>query len=153
MRPVCVARSALAPGVPHADLYLTRRHALFIDGVLVPVGCLINGTTITLFDAEEFDELEFFHIKLAHHGVIYAEGAPCETLLQAPDTAAGFVHGVRGHGTTASDERRCAPIVCNGARKEMKSRARSLVSRWLGPQEIDLIRARLEERATTLLAG
>jgi hypothetical protein len=29
--PVRVARSALAPNVPHSDLYLTKAHALFID--------------------------------------------------------------------------------------------------------------------------
>jgi hypothetical protein len=70
--PVRVARSALGPDVPHADLYVTKAHALLIDGVLVPVGNLINDTTITLYDARDFDELEFFHIKLERHNVIYA---------------------------------------------------------------------------------
>src|SRR5215469_18506197 len=36
--PVRVARSALAPDVPHADLFLTQRHALYVDGALVRVG-------------------------------------------------------------------------------------------------------------------
>lgn len=34
-------------------------------------GSLINGTTITLNDASDHSELEFFHIKLARHNVIY----------------------------------------------------------------------------------
>jgi Hint domain len=79
--PVRVARSAVGPDIPHADLYITKEHALLIDGVLVTAGSLINGTTITLHDAREHSELEFFHITLARHDVIYAEGAPCETLL------------------------------------------------------------------------
>jgi len=45
--PVRIAPSALAPGVPHADLYLTRGHSLLIDGILFPAGSLINGMTIT----------------------------------------------------------------------------------------------------------
>jgi Hint domain len=60
---------------------ISHRHALLIDDVLVAAGNLINGTTITRYDASELAELEFFHIKLELHDVIYAEGAPCETLL------------------------------------------------------------------------
>jgi Hint domain len=46
--PVRIARSALGPDMPHADLYVTKEHALLIDGVLVTAGSLINGTTIVL---------------------------------------------------------------------------------------------------------
>ena len=46
--PVRVARSALSLDDPCADLYVTREHALLIDGVLVTAGSLINGTTITV---------------------------------------------------------------------------------------------------------
>jgi hypothetical protein len=84
---VRIVRSALAPNVPQADLYVTKPHALFIDGVLVPAGNLINDTTITLYEAREHDELEFFHIKLESHDVIYAEGAPVETLLNVDENA------------------------------------------------------------------
>jgi hypothetical protein len=54
--PVRVAKSAIRPDIPEADLYITKAHALFIDGVLVPVCNLINDTTITLFHARELDE-------------------------------------------------------------------------------------------------
>jgi hypothetical protein len=33
VRPIRIAQSALAPGIPHADLYLTQHHAVLIDGV------------------------------------------------------------------------------------------------------------------------
>ena len=62
--PVRIARSALAPDVPHADLYVTGHTACLIDGVLVPAEVLINGTTIIRYEAREYDELEFFHVKL-----------------------------------------------------------------------------------------
>jgi hypothetical protein len=38
IRPIRIAQSALAPGMPHADLYLTQTHAVLIDGVLVEAG-------------------------------------------------------------------------------------------------------------------
>ena len=71
--PVRIARSALAPNVPHADFYVTAAHSLLVDGVLAPAETLINGTTITRCELES-DELEFFHVKLESHDVVYAEG-------------------------------------------------------------------------------
>ncbi len=101
--PIRVARSALGPDVPHADLYVTQQHALLIDGLLVAAGNLINGTTITRYDARELDELEFFHIKLAIHDVIYAAGAPCETLLDVDENAANFAEYLRQYGPSAAE--------------------------------------------------
>jgi hypothetical protein len=150
-RPVRIARSALAPNVPYTDLYVTQRHALLVDDLLIPAGCLINDTTISLYAAEEHDELEFFHIKLETHDAIYAEGAPCETLLGVDETMSNFADYVREHGATEASDVRCAPIVCKGRRSELSTRVRSLMSPWLGPQKFDNIRARLELRAMALM--
>lgn len=151
-RPVRIARSALDLDVPYADLYLTTGHALFLDGVLVPVGSLINGTTITLDDASGFDELEYFHVKLESHDVIYAEGAPCETLLTVNENARNFADYFRMYGAPTTDERPCAPVLSfSGGRSELKSRLRSAVSHWVDRrQKLDVIRDRLEERGIAL---
>src|ERR1051326_2211224 len=109
--PVRVARSALGPDIPNADLYLTQSHALLIDGILVPVCHLINDTTVTLFDASALDQLEFFHIKLQLHDVIYAEGAPCETLVTVDENAVNFAEYLRQYGPPTIDGARCAPWV------------------------------------------
>jgi hypothetical protein len=150
--PVRITRSALAPHVPHSDLYVTRGHAFYLDGVLVPAGSLINGTTIALYDAREYDELEFYHIKLEHHDVIFAEGAPCETLLQGDLHAANYDEYFRLYGTPIYDAVPCAPLLSfNGGRSEIRSRARSAVSPWIDRREkIDVIRDRLEERGISL---
>jgi hypothetical protein len=148
VQPVRVARSALAPDVPHTDLYLTGWHALFIDGVLITVGSLINGTTIKRDPARELAELEFFNIKLESHDVIYAEGAPVETLLEVDECAANFSEYLRKYGAPRTYEVRCAPIAPYGGRPELRSRLRSAISPWLDRREpIDVIRDRLEERA------
>jgi len=148
-RPVRIMRSALDDNVPHADLYLTAAHALFIDDVLVPVGDLINGTTITLDDADELDVLEYFHIKLEGHDVIDAQGASCETLLE---TGAMVGNDIRTYGTSHVERIPCAPTLgFNGARSEVKSRLRSALSfRVDRRRQLDIIRDRLEERGIAL---
>jgi hypothetical protein len=151
--PVRIARSALGPNTPHADLYVTKEHALLIDGVLVTAGSLINGTTITLYTASEHNELEFFHIKLARHNAIYAEGVPCETLRNFDERAVNFAEYVRRYGLPTTPEAPCAPLLsCTGARREIKSRLRSAISPWIDRrQELDIIRDELEERGIAVL--
>jgi len=150
-RPVRIVRSALADNVPRADLFVTQSHALFVDGALVTAGRLINGTTITLYAAEEFAELEFFHIKLETHDIVYAEGAACETLLTVDETANNFADYLRKYGPANSGDQPCVPIAPGGGRSEIKSRFRSAISPWFDRREkIDVIRDRLEERGLAL---
>jgi hypothetical protein len=151
--PVRVARSALGPNTPHADLYVTKEHALLIDGVLVTAGSLINGTTITLYTASKHNELEFFHIKLARHNAIYAEGVPCETLRNFDESAVNFTEYLRCYGPPITQEAPCAPLLsCTGARREIKSRLRSAISPWIDRRrKLDIIRDELEERGIAVL--
>jgi hypothetical protein len=150
--PVRVARSALGPNIPYADLYVTRAHALLIDGVLVPVSNLINGTTFALYDARALDELEFFHIKLDHHDVIYAEGVPCETLLDVDENAVNFAEYLRRYGPPMSKNTPCAVVLGCGRRVELMSRFRSAISPWIDSrQKLDIIRDKLEEGQGALL--
>ena len=144
---------ALAPGVPYADLFVTSGHALFIDEVLVRAGELINGTTITLYAADEFDELEFFNIKLEAHDVICAEGAQCETHLTVEETASNFAEYHRLYGAPNAEEVCCAPLLYYKGRRgrQIKSRLRIAISPWFDFREkLDVIRDRLEERGISL---
>jgi hypothetical protein len=153
IRPVRIARSALGPDTPHADLFVTQAHALYVDGALVEVGSLVNGKTIALHAAEELGELELFHVKLDAHDVIFAEGAPCETLLTVNESANNFAEYFRRYGTPQGVDRPCLPVLSYGGsgRKEIKSRLRSALSPFVDRREqIDIIRDRLEERALAL---
>jgi hypothetical protein len=149
--PVRIARSALAENVPQADLYVTQGHAIFIDDALVPAGSLVNGSTIALYGAEERDELEFFHIKLERHDVIYAEGAPVETLLQVDENAANFADYYRKFGAPRAGAVLCAPLLSLDARNAgFKTKLWNAVS-WPARQaQIDDIRDRLERRGAFL---
>lgn len=141
-KPIRIARSALGPNIPHADLFVSSWHALLIDGLLVPACSLVNGASITAYDADEFQELEFFHIKLEAHDVIYAEGAQCESLSLVPAGA-----------SEAETDPVCAPLVYyEGRSGQIKSRLRSAISPWLDMRsQLDIIRDRLELRGVSLM--
>lgn len=76
-RPIIVRADALGEGVPLRDLYLTRGHSLYLDGVLIPVEYLINERSILWDDAAT--EIEYYHLELQDHDVILAEDAPAES--------------------------------------------------------------------------
>lgn len=76
--PLRVRAHAFAPGQPHRDLFLSPDHAVFVDGVLIPIRYLENGRSIA---RDPRDNLTYFHIELARHDVLLAEGLPCESYL------------------------------------------------------------------------
>ena len=116
VRPVRVAAGAFAPGVPRRDLLLSPDHAVFVDGSLIPVRYLINGATIA---QEEADAVTYWHVELPEHGVLLAEGLPCESFLDTGNRPA-FADGGTG-GRVEPDAalavwaaRGCAPLVTEG---------------------------------------
>jgi hypothetical protein len=62
---------------------------VFADGVLIPIRTLINGATIT---QEPCDVVTYWHVELAQHGVLLAEGLPCETYLDT-GSRSSFANG------------------------------------------------------------
>jgi hypothetical protein len=149
-RPVRIARSALAPNIPEADLYVTQAHCVFIDGVLVSAGYLVNDATITLCEARELNELEFFHVKLESHDVMYAGGAPVETLLNVNESAVNFAEYFRTYGVPTADEPPCLPMLCNWRSSGLKSRFRSAMSWNDKRRRLGAIRSQLQDRAIAL---
>jgi hypothetical protein len=80
--PVRVAAGAFGPGRPGRDLFLSPDHAVYIGGVLIPIRCLINGSTIGQVPVER---LTYWHLELAQHNVVLAEGLPAESFLDMMD--------------------------------------------------------------------
>ena len=82
--PVRVAAGALGPARPSRDLWLSPEHAVFVNGVLVPVHLLTNGKTIA---REERERVTYFHVELPRHAIILAEDLPVESYLDTGDRA------------------------------------------------------------------
>lgn len=151
VRPVRVACDALGAGSPHRDLYVSRAHMIHLNGLLVPVGDLINGRTIKYADVET-DQLEYFHVEFETHDVVVAEGAPCESLRLAPQHVASFDNGeeyVALFGQPLHQMAACAPTASfTGGRSELKSRLRSAIAPVLDiRQPMDIVRDEMEARA------
>jgi collagen type I alpha len=115
--PVRVRAHAFADGAPSRDLLLSPDHAVFVDGALIPVKYLIDGTSIV---QTRIDPVTYYHIELPEHDVIEAEGLACESWLDLGE------RGVFDNETAASrprfpwrarawDTHACAPLLLHGA--------------------------------------
>lgn len=154
VQPVRIARGALGPNTPHSDLWISQHHAVLVDGLLIPAIDLLNGSSIALDPGKARAEIEYLHIKLAIHDVIFADGAPSETMLFQDDGTVelfdNFVEYERLYGSNARiAEEPCAPaVVLKGGRDRLRSRLRSLFSPWIDRRnDFDRARDRLEELA------
>ncbi len=79
LTPVTIRAGALGDGLPRRDLRVSPLHAMFIDGLLIPAGCLVNRATIV--QDRDGRGVDYYHVELRQHDVILAEGAPTETFL------------------------------------------------------------------------
>jgi hypothetical protein len=114
--PIRVSAGALAPGVPARDLWLSPAHSLFRDGVLVPVNLLLNGASVV--QAGRVERVEYFHLELDEHDIVFADGAPVETLVDCDNRlmfANGSVYAQLYPEDARPRWRFCAPRLDKGA--------------------------------------
>ncbi|HTW29258.1 MAG TPA: Hint domain-containing protein, partial [Acetobacteraceae bacterium] len=117
LAPVCICAGALADGVPTRDLRVSPEHALLIGKVLVPARHLVNDASIRR--EEGHATIEYFHVELAQHDVIWADGAPAETYVDGGNRA--MFHNAAEFRALYPDAasappRFCAPVVERGVR-------------------------------------
>jgi hypothetical protein len=89
--PVRIRRGAFAPDTPNRDLFLSPDHAVYAEGVLIPIKYLINGDTIRQVRRRT---VTYFHLELAPHDVLLAEGLAVESYLDTGDRSS-FENGGR----------------------------------------------------------
>ena len=128
-QPIRVHAGAIADGIPMRDLHVSARHALFIDGLLIPAESLVNGVSVTR--CTDWAEVEYFHIELHSHDILLAEGCPAESFVD--DDSRGMFHNAAEFFATypGEDPSRgcfCADVVEHGealevVRRRLASRA------------------------------
>lgn len=131
--PVRVARSAIDDRSPHSDLYLSPLHCIFFNETLIPVEYLINGTSISRGVPSDMSAIEYYHIELDRHEVIYAEGALVETFFDGNSERehfSNFVQYERLYGAERQSKMTpFAPILgYRNRRQRIQGLARSLIS-------------------------
>ncbi|SDX94781.1 Hint domain-containing protein [Ruegeria halocynthiae] len=94
LRPVRISAGALGQGLPQRDLMVSRQHRMLVSSkivermfgiseVLVPA---VNLTTLPgVFVDQDAQSVEYFHLLFGQHEVVYAEGAPSESLYTGPE--------------------------------------------------------------------
>jgi fibronectin-binding autotransporter adhesin len=128
--PVIVRRGALADNVPHRDLYVTRRHAMLIGAILVPVEHLINGVSVLWDDVSRV--VEYYHVELDTHDVMFANGAPAESFRD--DGSRELFQNAAFRPPGRRPEPPCRPVVDHGPLLEQAWRA---VASRVGPPPVD----------------
>lgn len=116
VNPIRVRRNAFGPRLPVRDLVLSPDHAVFVEGVLIPVRYLCNGATVV---QEVWPEVTYWHIELDRHDVVLAEGLPAESYLDTGNRAAFEDAGLAlalhpAFARAVWAEESCAPLVTGG---------------------------------------
>jgi hypothetical protein len=129
--PVRVVAAAFGPGQPYRDLWLSPDHAVYVDGVLIPIRHLVNGTSIVQMPVAE---VSYYHIELPQHSVLLAEGLPVESYLNTGDRT-NFADGsgpVALHADFSSrvwEAEGCAPLIITGSQLDAaRQRVNSLAA-------------------------
>lgn len=121
VRPVRIAAHVFGEGLPERPLRVSPNHALYLDNILIPARFLIDGVRIT---RELCSTVEYFHLELASHDIVFAEGLPSETYLDCGDRR-DFSNGLEpvrlfpdmaaSPPGDAWESRGCAPLCLGGA--------------------------------------
>lgn len=99
LKPVLIRKGALGDNMPDVDMKVSPQHRMAIDGwraetlfgqptVLAPALALVNDRMIRV--AHGARSVEYIHIMFDRHEIIFANGAPTESLLPGPEVVDGL---------------------------------------------------------------
>jgi hypothetical protein len=90
LAPICISAGALGANTPKRDLMVSRQHRMLVSSKVCErmfgtTDVLVAANKLTalpgIYENHQLAEVAYYHLKTDFHTVIYAEGAPSETLL------------------------------------------------------------------------
>ncbi|NHN87538.1 Hint domain-containing protein [Acetobacter conturbans] len=117
--PVLIHAGALGNGLPRRRLKVSPLHAMALDGVLIPISLLVNGSSIV--QLRKACRVDYIHVELETHDLLLAEGAPSETFID--DDSRAMFHNAGEYDALYPDAawspaRFCLPRVEDGVQLE-----------------------------------
>ena len=149
--PVCISQFAIDDLTPGRDVYLSQDHAVFIDGVLIPVKHLVNGQSIRIDKTVlQSETIEYLHVELETHEVIFADRLPVESFLYSGGVVAW--DNLEDYHRLYGSHRAVAPVAAyhsyEGGRDEVRGLIRLAASRFVDVRDpIQIARDRIAARA------
>ena len=153
--PIHVAPFAINDHIPYRDLYLSPGHCVFFNEALIPVKYLVNETSISQGTPSEMSALEYYHVELDTHEVIYAEGALVESYDGwNRDNFSNFMQYEQLYGAERQPKLTLfAPVLrYHSRRQELNGLVRSLLSEVVDVRDpIQIAYDELAQRAEAML--
>lgn len=94
LRPVKITAGALGQGLPRADLWVSRQHRMLVASPICQrmfgqSDILVSALKLTALPGIHLDaeigQIDYIHLLFDRHEVVFAEGAPSESLLLQPE--------------------------------------------------------------------
>src|SRR5215467_14525199 len=155
--PIRVARFAIDDHSPHSDLYLSPLHCIFFNKTLIPVQYLINGISVSQGAPSGMSAIEYYHLDLGTHEVLYAEGALVESFYDGEserEQFSNFVQYERLYGAEPQPKMTpFAPILgYRNRREKIEGVARSLISNLVDVRDpVQIAHDQIARRAEAML--
>ncbi len=89
--PVLIKAGALGDNLPIQDLYISPDHSLFIDGLLINAGALVNDMSI--IKTEPTETFVYHSIELENHALLTVEGTLAESYLPHQESRENYDNG------------------------------------------------------------
>ena len=139
--PIRVAAHTFGSMQPGRDLWLSPHHGVYVGDALIPIGLLVDDRSIRRI---HLPAVAYWHVELARHEVLLAEGLAAESYLDLGDRTdflgaqGAFVSLFPSFGARRHLGEGCAPWVVDGPELDA---ARALIA-----ERADLV-ARLAAQA------
>ncbi len=123
--PVCIRQDALAPGLPKKDLWVSRQHRVLVSSKIAQrmfgeVDVLLPAIRLTelngIYVDPTYADFDYIHILLDDHEVLFAEGAPAESMLLGQRALSSLTEAARDEIALIFPDLDTAEFSCDPAR-------------------------------------